>query len=64
MNTTPDEARRRMRQCDSERRNFVHHHFKRDPDDPCSYDLVFNTDRLSLEQVVDSIKGAMSHQAS
>jgi len=63
-NTTPDEARRRMRQCDSERRNFVHHHFKRDPDDPCSYDLVFNTDRLSLEQVVDSIKGAMIHQAS
>lgn len=63
-NTSPDEARRRMRQCDSERRNFIHHHFKRDPDDPTSYDLVFNTDRLSLEQVVDSVKGVMTHQAS
>jgi hypothetical protein len=37
---------------------------KRDPDDPGSYDLGFNTDRLSLEQVVDSVKGVMTHQAS
>jgi cytidylate kinase len=40
---------------DADRRQFIHHHFKRDFDDLRNYDISFNTDALSAEQVADAI---------
>jgi cytidylate kinase len=54
---SPEEARWRMDEIDAERRNFIRHHFKMSIDDPCAYDLVFNTDCLTPTQVVDSVMG-------
>lgn len=55
----PCEAAVRMARGDEERRLFVRHHFKRDVQDPRAYDLVFNTDRVSVVQVADAIVAAM-----
>ena len=53
--TTPEIAKWRIQAIDAERREFIHHHFGRDLDDPRFYDAVFNTDRLSTQQIVSSI---------
>ena len=53
--TTPEIAKWRIQAIDTERREFIRHHFGRDLDDPRFYDAVFNTDRLSIQQVVASI---------
>jgi cytidylate kinase len=52
-----EEARRRMEKIDIERRNFVQHHFRQNIDDLRLYDAVFDTDRLSVEQIVQAILG-------
>lgn len=52
---TPEEARRRMEADDEERRKFIHQYLRRDFDDMCAYDLVFNTDHLSIDQVASSV---------
>jgi cytidylate kinase len=56
---TVDEARRRMTELDTGRRSFIRHHFKQDMDSPYAYDQVFNTDRLSSDQVVDALLAAI-----
>ncbi len=53
--TTLDDARRRMEVRDRQRRDFVRHHFKQDLDNPRFYDLIYNTDRLSANEVTASI---------
>ncbi len=53
--TDPDEARRRMGERDRQRRNFVQHHFHQELDNPRNYDLMFNTDRLAIGQIIESI---------
>jgi cytidylate kinase len=58
-----EEARRRMHQRDAARRAFIRHHFKQEIDDPHGYDLVFNTDHLSPEQVASSIAAAIASTA-
>jgi cytidylate kinase len=55
----PAEARWRMEEMDTERRNFIRHHFKQNIDDASYYDLVYNTDHLTPSQVVDSILGVI-----
>ncbi len=45
-----DEAAAEIRLVDENRRHFVAKHFKVDLDDPTQYDLVFNTDRISVEE--------------
>ncbi|HEY8966341.1 MAG TPA: cytidylate kinase family protein, partial [Candidatus Methylacidiphilales bacterium] len=45
---SPGEARTRARQLDDARARFVERFFHRDIADPVGYDLVLNTDRLSL----------------
>jgi len=57
---SPDEARRRMQQIDSERRSFIHRHFRQDLGDLHFYDAVFDTDRLSVEQIVHAVLGVMA----
>lgn len=45
-----DEADQEVRRIDEQRRNFVSTHFHSDLDDPSHYDLLFNTDRISVEE--------------
>jgi hypothetical protein len=52
---SPDVARQRLLAADAERRAFIRYHFKSDYDDVRSYHAFFNTDHLSVDQVVDSI---------
>ncbi len=49
---SPHEAKRRMEQIDDERRGFIQHHFRHDPDDVRFYDAIFSTDRLTVDAVV------------
>jgi cytidylate kinase len=51
----PDEARRRVHQIDSERRSFVYQHYRKHYDEPGFHDIIFNTDHVSIDQVVDSL---------
>jgi cytidylate kinase len=51
----PDMARSLIRRSDHQRGGFIHFYFDRDWHDPNSYDLVFNTSRLSEATIVDSI---------
>jgi hypothetical protein len=55
----PAEAGWRMEEMDTERRNFIRHHFRQNIDDASYYDLVYNTDHLTPSQVVDSIIGVI-----
>lgn len=54
----PEEACWRLKELDSQRRAFIRHHFRQNIDDPRFYDLVYNTDHLTQEQVVESVLGA------
>jgi cytidylate kinase len=42
------EAARRVARGDQDRREFVRHHFKTNPDDPSLYDVAVNTETLGL----------------
>jgi Cytidylate kinase-like family len=55
----PEEARDRARSEDDERRKFIHQYFRQDIDDVRFYDLMFNTDRLSVKEVVSSIMAVL-----
>ncbi len=55
-----EESRRRMNDRDAARRSFTRHHFRQELDDPLAYDQVFNTDRLSVDQVVESLLAAIN----
>jgi cytidylate kinase len=57
---SPAEARRRMQLIDGQRRSFIHHHYRQNLDDPHFYDLICNTDRMSVEQIVHAIMGMMA----
>jgi cytidylate kinase len=45
-----DEAAAEVRKVDNQRRHFVSTYFHSDLDDATRYDLVFNTDRVSVEE--------------
>ena len=45
-----DTAAAEMKHGDEQRRHFVSHYFQADICDPSHYDLVFNTDRVSVEE--------------
>jgi hypothetical protein len=57
-----DQAAKRMHEKDIERSAFIRHHFDQDLEDVRSFDLVFNTDRLSPEQVAGAILRGMVHE--
>jgi cytidylate kinase len=52
---SPESARRMIEDIDAERRAFIRHHFNQDVDDHRHYSIVFNTDHLSVGQVVTSV---------
>lgn len=59
-----EEAKRMVQQVDAERRSFLRHHFKASAEDGRYYDLIINTDRISVEQAADAILGMMQQTES
>ncbi len=55
----PDAAAAALEREDAARREFLLHHFKRDPDDPSHYDLVVNLGTLSLDAGVALLVDAL-----
>ncbi|MEJ2698619.1 MAG: cytidylate kinase family protein [Desulfuromonadales bacterium] len=55
----PDLARVLVRKSDQQRAGFIKYYFDRDWEDPISYDLVINTERLSEEAAVKVICDAV-----
>ena len=49
MSLTADQAALEVEREDASRREFLEHHFGRDPDDPTHYDLMINMGTLSLD---------------
>ncbi len=58
-----DKVRADLAARDADRRQFIRYHFKKDFDDPRYYDISFNTDTLSVEQIVEAID-SMMHQTN
>lgn len=54
-------ARKEVQRVDLERAEFLHEHFGADSADCSVYDLVINSDRFSLDCMVEMILGAMLH---
>jgi len=54
-----EDAKRRIIRTESERRAFIRKYFNADITDPINYDLVLNTETLSLEAAADAIKSAL-----
>jgi cytidylate kinase len=55
-----NEAKRRIRRTETDRRAFVRKHFHADIDDPVNYDLVINAGSLTIEAAVGAIAGGLS----
>jgi cytidylate kinase len=49
------EALEKIREEDKGRKDYVKQHFNKDIEDPLLYDLVINTDSMSLEDVASMI---------
>lgn len=52
------EAERELSREDEERRHFLVHHFRVDPDDPTRYDLTLNSAEFSREQAAGLVVAA------
>jgi len=50
-----DKVRTDLAARDADRRQFIRHNFRKDFDDSKQYDIIFNTDNLSVDQVVNAI---------
>jgi cytidylate kinase len=57
------EARRRVAEVNSQRAAFVRDFLGADTTRPEAYDLVVNTDRLSVDAIVEMVMLAMRHGA-
>ena len=56
---TPEEAKRRVMQTESDRRAFIRKYFNADITDPTNYDLVINTATLNVDDAVNVISSAL-----
>jgi cytidylate kinase len=56
---SPDEAKRRVIKTESNRKAFVRKYFNADIADPTNYDLVINTQTLSVDNAVNVIGAAL-----
>jgi cytidylate kinase len=54
-----EQAERRIDALDAERREFLLHHFQREPDAPEGFDLALNTGTLPLHAAVDLVEQAL-----
>jgi cytidylate kinase len=58
-NLSPDEAKRRVIKTESNRKAFIRKYFNADIADPTNYDLVINTETLTVDNAVDVIGAAL-----
>jgi cytidylate kinase len=58
-NISEDEAKRRVIQTESDRKSFIRKYFNSDIADPDNYDLILNTEALSLDDTTKIIAGAL-----
>jgi cytidylate kinase len=58
-NLSPDEAKRRVIKTESNRKAFIRKYFNADIADPTNYDLVINTDTLTVDNAVDVVGAAL-----
>lgn len=56
---TPEEAKRRVMQTESDRRAFIRKYFNADITDPTNYDLAINTATLKVDDAVNVISSAL-----
>ncbi|CAB1058932.1 hypothetical protein D1BOALGB6SA_3690 [Olavius sp. associated proteobacterium Delta 1] len=56
---SPDEAKRRVIKTESNRKAFIRKYFNADIADPTNYDLVINTETLTVDNAVDVIGAAL-----
>ena len=56
-----EEAADRLGWEDAQRRDFLHHHFRVDPDDPRHYDLVVNTGTLGIDAAAAVVVDVLGH---
>ena len=58
-NLSQEEAKRRVIKTESNRRAFIRKYFNADIAEPTNYDLVINTDTVSVDNAVDVIGAAL-----
>ena len=58
-NLSQDEAKRRVIKTESNRKAFIRKYFNADIADPTNYDLVINTDSLTVDNAVDVVGAAL-----
>ena len=58
-NLSQGEAKRRVIKTESNRKAFIRKYFNADIADPTNYDLVINTDKLTVDNAVDVIGAAL-----
>ena len=58
-NLSQDEAKRRVIKTESNRKAFIRKYFNADIADPTNYDLVINTDALTVDNAVDVVGAAL-----
>ena len=58
-NLSQDEAKRRVIKTESNRKAFIRKYFNADIADPTNYDLVINTDNLTVDNAVDVAGAAL-----
>ena len=56
---SPEEAKRRVMQTESDRRAFIRKYFNADITEPTNYDLVINTATLNVDDTVNVISSAL-----
>ena len=54
-----EEAQKHMTTIEANQRAYIRKYFNADLSDPLHYDLVINTDKLSVDDAVETIKGAL-----
>jgi cytidylate kinase len=57
-----EEAVRRVRREERDRRQFLHHNFKTNPDDATLYDLAVNTEALGLDGALELVLRAFERR--
>lgn len=58
-NLSMDEAKRRVIKTESDRKAFIRKYFNAEIADPTNYDLVMNTETLTVDNAVDVIGAAL-----
>ncbi len=59
LGSDPEQAAAHLAKTDDARRRFVRKHFNREIDDPTSYDLIVNTDRVSAPAAASIVVAAL-----